>query len=472
MTQKKAIGFGFRGWMLILFQAIAFLTYQVFTQYPLNILNEFYGGARLLGMIYTISAVVGIFIQLLLVKRVAKMKSVKLFSAILGCITLIIALGVATLHVGPLWYVAYALVNIFSVLYATFAIGIIVGQWFPTRKGTVMGIATLTFPIANGMLGVFAGKVMPSVGAFLGMRAMAEMGSPEMAASAEMMMPYSAIFKGFLPFLIISVIGWLLGVIFIKDYPEQVGAFRDNNRDMTPEVATAMMEQEIENKKTTVWTPGHTLRCKEFWFAVIVNSLLLCCAIGLMSQSQAIITPYEERLSRIGGYTGVMMMVMISGMLGSYVLGLLDTRFGTRRAMAISGCLMIIAGVLGNITGSAVALVLAMFFVALFMGASSNFNVSFSAQYWRREDFSSVFAMIAPLASLLGSIAPMVTAFVVFNKNNEYIGHARIFTIVGIAGVLCLILMLIFKPSSIKAMDDKYRTEAGKPLDDALVGRK
>ena len=244
---------------------------------------------------------------------------------------------------------------------------------------------------------------------------------------------------------------------------------------MTPEAATAIMEQEIENKKTSVWTGPHTLACREFWFAVIVNSLLIGCAIGLMSQSQAIITPYADRLAGIGGYQGVMMMVMIIGCLGSYILGLIDTRFGTRLAMTISACLMIAAGILGNITGSAVALVLAMFFVALFMGASSNFNVSFAAQYWRREDFSRVFTMIAPLASMLSSFAPMITAFVVFKKvggEEVYNGHAGIFTIVGAAGVLCLILMLLFKQSHIKEMDDKYRAEAGKPLDDALVGRK
>jgi hypothetical protein len=32
--------------------------------------------------------------------------------------------------------------------------------------------------------------------------------------------------------------------------------------------------------------------------------------------------------------------------------------------------------------------------------------------------------------------------------------------------------MLLHKPEHIKAMDDKYRAAAGKPLDDALVGRK
>ena len=37
---------------------------------------------------------------------------------------------------------------------------------------------------------------------------------------------------------------------------------------------------------------------------------------------------------------------------------------------------------------------------------------------------------------------------------------------------LALVLVLCFKPTKVKEADDKYRVAAGKPLDDALVGRK
>ena len=41
-----------------------------------------------------------------------------------------------------------------------------------------------------------------------------------------------------------------------------------------------------------------------------------------------------------------------------------------------------------------------------------------------------------------------------------------------IIAVISLVLILFFKPSKVKEADDKYRAAAGKPLDDALVGRK
>ena len=439
MEQHKIRGFGFRGWMLIIYQAIAYITFQCFTQYPLNILADFYGGSQKVANIYSICAVVGILVQIVLAGIVAKMKRIKLFGAILGAVTLVLAFLVMTLPAGTGWDISYALINVLSVLYATFALGILVGQWFPTRKGVVMGIATLAFPIANGLLGPFASAVFAK-------------GFPDIKGA-------------FLPFFIVSVVGWVIGLIFIRDYPEECGAFRDNDRNMTPEVAKAIMEQEIENKKTSVWTYLHTIKCKEFWFGTINVALLLSCSIGLMSQSQAIITHYPEL-----NYTTVMMLVMIFGMIGSFVLGLLDQKLGTKKAMIISTILMIIGGVLGLID-NAIALLIAMIFVAMFMGASSNFGVSCAAQYWRREDFSRIFTLSSPIGSMISSASPALIAALLFGATG-YKGHAGAFTFVLISGVVALVVMLLYKPEHIKEMDDKYRAAAGKPLDDALVGRK
>ena len=118
----------------------------------------------------------------------------------------------------------YAVGVVISVMYGTFALSILVGQWFPTRKGSVMGIATFAFPIGNGVTGVFV-KLVYGAG-----------GAPQVA-------------KGFAPFIIIIALGLILGICTVSDYPEEVGAFRDNNPNMTPEMAKEIMLAEIEAKK-------------------------------------------------------------------------------------------------------------------------------------------------------------------------------------------------------------------------------
>ena len=74
MEQKKSIGFGFRGWMLILYQLIAFLTFGVFTNYPMNILAQtgFYPDATTMSTYYLVGSIVAIVVQFILSNNVGK----------------------------------------------------------------------------------------------------------------------------------------------------------------------------------------------------------------------------------------------------------------------------------------------------------------------------------------------------------------------------------------------------------------
>jgi Sugar phosphate permease len=443
MERKKSINLGFRGWMLVVYQAIAFLAYTVFSNYPLNILADFYGGAQKLSTIYTVCTIIGVLLQLALNRVIGKLKSIKVFGAIFGF--LVLALGMCIMLIpfsnANIWCVCYAVENVVGVMYATFAIGILVGQWFPTRKGTIMGIATFAFPIGNGLIGLFAANVFKK--------------------------GYPDVFGAFLPFFILCTVGWLIGVIFLKDYPEQCGCYRDNNKNMTPEIAKAMMEEEIENKKTSVWKLGATLKCGDFWLITVPLGFLLMFSVGMMTQTASIIGTFEEELAFLGGYQGIMLMICIVGCIGSYIMGVLDTAFGTKKAIIVSVIIMIIAGILGAIP-NAIALVASLVCLAVFMGASSNFTVSAAAQYWRREDFGSVFSVVNPIANIFNAVGPMVIARLLYSQ----MGYQAIFVVTAVAGVISLIFMMLFRPSHVKAVDDRYRELAGKPLDNALEGRK
>ncbi len=437
MQKKQSIGIGFRGTMLLIYQFLAFFTFIVFTNWPMNILADMYGGAAKISTIYTAATVVCIIVQLILSRFIGKLKSIKALGVIFGVITIITALGIMLIPPSQpgLWQGCYFLVTLFSIIYCTFSLGILVGQWFPRRKGTIMGIATIAFPVGNGLIGAFAGAVFAK-------------GHPD-------------VFGAFLPFLIISLVGLLIGIIFVKDYPEQCGAYRDNDKSITPEEAKAMMEQEIEAKKTTVWTLRHTFTNRDFWFITIPMGALLMCSVGMMTQTKSILGNYPEL-----PFAGVMGGVMIISIFGSWLLGVLDTKFGTKKAVLISVIIMIVGGVFGTVR-SAPALLIAFVCLSVFMGAASNFTVSAAAQYWRREDFSSVFAKVNPIANILQAAGPMMIAILL-----STIGYHIAFTVTAVIGVISLILIFMFSGKHVKEIDDKYRMAAGKPLDDVLVGRR
>ena len=256
---------------------------------------------------------------------------------------------------------------------------------------------------------------------------------------------------------------------FFTDYPEEVGAYRDNNANMTPEMAKAMMASEIENKKTTVWKLNHSLTTRDFWFITIPAGFLLMFSVGTMTQTNAILGQMGDGLNAFGGFAGVMMMIMIFGLIGSFALGFLDQKFGTKKAMIVSCAIMLLAGILGALSSpeKPVLLVGAMICLALFMGASSNFTVSLAAQYWRREDFGTVFAAVNPIANLICAMGPVLIAMLMIN-----FGYNMIFNVIAVAGVVCIILLVLFSAKHVKEKDDAYRKAAGKPLDDALADRK
>ena len=483
MQQKKSINFGFRGWMLILWVATAFFAYVVIGNYPMNILADLYGGSQTLSLVYFAASVVGIIIQLILSAGAGKVKSWKNLGVIFGILSVLSLIGLMFLQPGTLYIVVYGLGVVLSVMYGTWALSVLTGVWFPRRKGTVMGIITFAFPIGNALIGFFANgffaeygmnmevnageKIGAMVGELIASGTDAEAAEGIAAGIVSGQYAQAASFNSFLPFLIAIVVGLIIGIIFIKDFPEQCGCYRDNDKSMTPEMANAMMKAEEENRKNTVWKTGHTFACPDYWFITIPMGLLLMFAVGMMTQTSSIIGPYEEAFSWIGGYQGMMFVIAAFGIIGSYGFGLLDTKCGTKLAVTVSMIFMIVSGILGAIPNSA-TLFVSLIILGMFMGASSNYTVSAAVQYWRIEDFPSVFSVINPIANLLNAVGPMVIA----NLMATTLGTQAVFGVTGIAGIIGLILAILFKPARVKAYDDKYRQAAGKPLDDALVGRK
>jgi MFS family permease len=454
MQQKTSYNFGARGWLLILWVATGMFSYVVAGNYPLNIMSLMgpWGDNSTLSLIYSGASIVGIIVQVIFSRKVRAWKKL---SVILGIATLVFLCLEMLLPPGLPWMISFGLATAISALYGTWALSVLVGVWFPRRKGTVMGIITFAFPIGNALLGGFQTRL----GGLLG-----ENVAPQMAGLLSLW-----------PYVAVVFVGFILGVILISEFPEQVGAYRDNDKSLTPEIANEMMRQEIENRKTTVWTTGHTLKSADFWLITVPMGLLLLFAIGAMTQSFITINHYIAigdggLIDKVGGYNTVMLIIAGAGIVGSYVFGLIDTKFGTRKAILFSHVLMLVSAILGTFdTGSMVFIALVI--LGLFMGASSNYTVSAAVQYWRIEDFPSVFSVVNPVANFINAFGPFLVAGLI-GSQIDTANVKAMFIASGIAAIISIICCLLFKPARVKEIDDIYRAAAGKPLDDVLVGRK
>ena len=441
MEQKKSIGFGSRGTLLVIYQFLAFAMYCVINNIGQNLYPTLNAGkgwnGTLISAIYTVASVVAIILQFVLGKYVANSGHLKGTSIILLSLAAVFTIGMATLQSSEiLWLILWGLAVFTSVVGATFVVSTMVGQWFPRRKGTVMGIATLAFPIINGIALTIFGNMLDST-------------------------------KGnqllcWLPWLIMNDVGILICVIFLKEYPEQCGAYPDNDKNMTPEQAHAMLAAQEEAKKKSVWNIKNTFRTPGFWLITIPQGILLLGSVGAMTQVMSILNVYDGFV--IGGVaptakgTITLLIFAAIGCFGSWLLGVIDTKFGTRVAIIISSALMVLSGILCAFQ------ILPLFFVGfgclqIFMGASSNFTVSAGAQYWRREDFPSAFSFINPLANLICAFGP----FLIAGLRAATGGFTVVWIVIGALGLLSLILTLIFRPKMIIERDKQYRREAGLP---------
>jgi len=280
--------------------------------------------------------------------------------------------------------------------------------------------------------------------------------------------------SAFSPYWIAALIGILICAIFLKDFPEQCGAYRDNDKSFTPEMAQEMMIREVEARKKSVWKRSKIWGCKDWWLMAIPNSLLLSCAMAFMVQIMAVLNGYGEQLNFLAipgfiltstGVNTVLFGLSIFAMFGSWLLGVIDTKYGTKTAVFITSIIMLLAGVLGMLNNAACA-VAACWMLGLFMGASSNFGLSGIVRYWRQEDFPSVYSGAPPLGTVIGAVFPFLVATIAAKFT-----YSGAFLFVAIMAVVCIVCNRLFNPIGIAKYDNKLREAAGLPADDLLVER-
>ena len=228
--QKKSIGFGTRGTLLVLYQFLAYIGYTAFTNFPQNVMSDFYGGTQTTTLMNMIGGIIGYLITYLVIApRIGRIKNMKRVGILTGLVSLVFCALICIIPptMTALWCVAFVLVLITTQIWACMFVTLLIGNWFPRRKGTVMGIVTIAFPLVTGIcLGLFMGQFYMKLG----------MGASLLEATV----------TAFAPYWILALLGIIICALFLKDFPEQVGAYRDNDKSFTPEMAQQMMLAEIE----------------------------------------------------------------------------------------------------------------------------------------------------------------------------------------------------------------------------------
>lgn len=395
MNQTKGKGFGRKGWAVIIFTLFIYM----FTCTVPDTLNVSVGAFAMtygwdsnqLLMFSAVGGFVGIVVSLILGLVVAK-KGVKwptvIFMLIAAVLWLTYGHATTIATYGLSVVLATAVANSLNLV----STQQIMSNWFPRKKGIALGWATMGTCFSSAiMVAVFQGMFVKGISA---------------------------------PFHLMMVIMIILAVICIvwfKNYPEEAGAYPDNE-PITEEERQANLA--ILNSADSEFTIGKLFRTKEMWMLAIMFGFI---ALGLV----AAVSQMIPRLVAVGMQQNMAILWLtiasIIGIPASVMWGYIDQKLGTNKTVKLFALLWTIMMLVSALGSGAVSIPLASFSVvyyAVLLGGMMNLMPSAIISVFGRYDFAQANKLIMPIVIGVRSCAflvvPMMLAAAGPNINGGY----------------------------------------------------
>lgn len=403
--------FGVLGWCLIIYMALTFFITGLggsVQNITAGIFEQMYGWSSAFVISLNsiggwIGAVFIFFFGMFMSRGKLKLRSTILISGI--------AVGVCYIIMGNtgslvLYALIFCIYQIFYSLWAQLANQALCNNWFPRKKGVAIGWATMGFPLA------------PSLGLVL---------FATLLGKAGLSTAYIAIGA-------FAIVLCIAAAIIFTDYPEQRGLFPDNDKTLSREQADKELAEGREMIEKSPWSLKRMLTTKEVWLLFIPCGFIGFFAAGSISQ----VVP---RLLSIGytsdAATGMISACALIAVPGSYIIGFIDSKLGTKKAYIISMIMVIVSCILYSIANH-VTIWIGLIIIGVALGGSSNFAMSLTTSYWGRFHFQKAFGVTLTITQLISNAGAICIAYTAakWNYSVAYIGIA----------VLSVVMILIIMP--------------------------
>ena len=411
MKKKISNHFGKWGWSTILYCLVAYYISDMIGNCGLNIytgLLPVLRGWSASDILYLFSvaswiSVVGVIVF----SQVGHMTSSRTV-ALLGYIVL----GISTIVFAQTTsWIAFCICAVIGVVLAMAVLGVVVphnlmNKWFPTKKGLALGWATMGMPLCSATYPILVQ---------IGIKAIT--------------------FET--TFTIIGVIIIALGVlslIWCKNYPEEVGAYPDNEQISAEEIQKNI---ELEKRHVSNWTLAELFKTSTVWTVGIGYGLVWMGIVGIVSQ-------LIPRMVSIGFTQGeatlFFSIVSIIWIAGSYLWGLLDQQIGTKKASIIYGIWWVVTFAF-LIAGSKGSSVVACILTGIGIGGIGNLVPSMQGGLFGRFDFLMANRIIAPLNMIVRTFAMTIMAYCL----ERGFGYTGAYIVLVVAVVLGTIIIAFIK---------------------------
>ena len=288
--------------------------------------------------------------------------------------------------------------------------GTLVASWFPKKKGAVMGYTTMGHNFASAfyvqLLSILIGpSVLKTIGGAV------------------------------IPIGIAAIVLGVLGMILIRNTPQERGLNPDNVSDKVYQE-----EYDTSSGDDSGWTVGKLLATKELWLAAVTTGFFQICSVGVMTQLvlRNVEIGFEQQTA-----LNIMTVLALGGVVGSWLVGVIDEKIGTKKTMIGFGVWYCIALLLNFATGMTITplVYVPLFMIAMGIGGSANFTTSLPTSIFGRQGFDKVNAVIFPIQGAITALCFAVNGIVQLITGGQIRMAYIVFAGVALVNVVLVLLI-------------------------------
>lgn len=427
VNKKTSSNFGAWGWSMIIYCAISYYISGAVGSDGLNFFPSVFEASKGFNASLTTTlaglagwtAVIGGFVFAALVAKIgARM------TAVIGNL----ATGVFML--------IFALTNSFPVFVASMFLAIFVAGsvqinvvpntlmnvWFPKKKGLALGWATMGLPLCTATFIILLQVLMGITGSISG---------------------------AYVVFAVLILIFGVVSFFWCKNSPEELGLAPDNEVMSAEQIAAN--RRELENH-VSKWSVSRLLKNKTVWGIGLGLGLLWMTTTGIVSQLiPRLMSIYVPKMiasgmeataaegAAMGKATMMLTVAAVFGIIGSYLWGWLDQKFGTRKACYMYGAWYIVTLVLMLLqpVGGEFVIILSVIFAGVGIGGIGNLIPSMIGTCFGRYDFVQVNKVVAPINTVIRCSGIIVAGFM-SGTQFGYTGAYVVFLVTTVIGMLMI----------------------------------
>ena len=281
--------------------------------------------------------------------------------------------------------------------------GAFVAQWFPKKKGIVMGITTIGMNLASALINWILSGLS---GQFQISGALSILGG------------------------VVILLAILLG-IFVKATPEEAGCYPDND----PEIAAIIKAEEEGVKEMEKVSYAGALKNKYVWIFGLGAGFFGLATVGIMSQLVSYFM--AARGYELTGALSMLTIAAVIGMIGSWAWGVVDQKLGTQKACLMFGIWYFI-GIAFLIAPPTPCMYIGLFMLGGAIGGNGNFLPSLAAQVFGRKDFNVSYACMNMICGIVRSCSFFVLA-VLRSMTSGYTVPYVVFAVIAVIGGILIV---------------------------------